>query len=101
MKEYKSNEALIEYLSSKGVMVLNKKLIDENYIKSDNITNLYMVIRCMEKLLTKEQYEDLYNSICEEIVKLGKKLKSIEVSIITKIMGFPMIKINIIVKNGT
>ena len=25
------------------------KLIDENYIKSDNITNLYMVERCMER----------------------------------------------------
>lgn len=71
---------------------LSFKLIDENYIKSDNITNLYMVVRCMEKLLTKEQYEDLYNSICEEVVKLGKKLKSIEVSKITKIMGFPMNK---------
>ena len=51
-----------------------------------------MVVRCMEKLLTKEQYEDLYNSICEEVVKLGEKLKSIEVSKITKIMGFPMNK---------
>lgn len=71
---------------------LSFKLIDENYIKSDNITNLYMVVRCMEKLLTKEQYEDLYNSICKEVVKLGKKLKSIEVCKITKIMGFPMNK---------
>ena len=71
---------------------LSFKLIDENYIKSDNITNLYMVVRCMEKLLTKEQYEALYNSICEEVVKLGEKLKSIEVSEITKIMGFPMNK---------
>lgn len=71
---------------------LSFKLIDENYIKSDNITNLYMVVRCMEKLLTKEQYKDLYNSICKEIVKLEKKLKSIEVCKITKIMGFPMNK---------
>ena len=68
---------------------LSFKLIDKNYIKSDNITNLYMVIRCMEKLLTKEQYEELYNSICEEIRKLENKLKSIEINNITKIMGFP------------
>ena len=68
---------------------LSFKLIDKNYIKSDNITNLYMVIRCMEKLLTKEQYEELYNSICEEIGKLENKLKSIEINNITKIMGFP------------
>ena len=68
---------------------LSFKIIDKNYIKSDNITNLYMVIRCMEKLLTKEQYEELYNSICEEIGKLENKLKSIEINNITKIMGFP------------
>lgn len=71
---------------------LSFKLIDKNYIKSDNITNLYMVIRCMEKLLTKKQYEELYNSICEEIGKLENKLKSIEINNITKIMGFPMNK---------
>ena len=46
----------------------------------------------MEKLLTKEQYEELYNSICEEIGKLENKLKSIEINNITKIMGFPMNK---------
>ena len=68
---------------------LSFKIIDKNYIKSDNITNLYMVIRCMEKLLTKEHYEELYNSICEEIRKLENKLKSIEINNITKIMGFP------------
>ena len=69
---------------------LSFKLIDENYIKSDNITNLYMVVRCMEKLLTKEQYKELYNSICEETKKLEEKLKSVEINNITKIMGFPM-----------
>ncbi len=69
---------------------LSFKLIDENYIKSDNITNLYMVVRCMEKLLTKEQYKELYNSICEETRKLEEKLKSVEINNITKIMGFPM-----------
>lgn len=71
---------------------LSFKLIDKNYIKSDNITNLYMVVRCMEKLLTKEQYEKLYNSICEEISELGKELKSIKIANIEKIMGFPMNK---------
>ena len=65
------------------------KLIDENYIKPDNITNLYMVVRCMERLLTKEQYKTLYNSIYEEIKKLNEKVKSIKITKITKIMGFP------------
>ena len=49
-----------------------------------------MVIRCMEKLLTKEQYEDLYNSIQKEVEVLDKKLKSINISKVLKIMGFPM-----------
>lgn len=68
------------------------KLIDENYIKSNNITNLYMVVRCMERLLTKEQYETLYNSVYEEIKKLNEKIKSIRITKITEIMGFPMNK---------
>lgn len=69
---------------------LSFKLIDKTYVKSDNITNLYMVIRCMEKLLTKEQYKDLYNSIIKEIKVLDKKLNSINISKVLKIMGFPM-----------
>lgn len=71
---------------------LSFKLIDNTYTKPDNITNLYMVIRCMEKLLTQEQYEELYNSILEEISKLKDKLNSIDVSNIIRIMGFPMNK---------
>lgn len=71
---------------------LSFKLIDNTYTKPDNITNLYMVIRCMEKLLTQEQYEELYNSILGEISKLKDKLNSIDVSNIIKIMGFPMNK---------
>ena len=69
---------------------LSFKLIDKNYVKSDNITNLYMVIRCMEKLLTKEQYEELYNSIKKEINVLDKKIKSINIDKVLRIMGFPM-----------
>ena len=49
-----------------------------------------MVIRCMEKLLKNEQYDDLYNLINEEIEKLNKKLKSIEIDKVLKIMGFPV-----------
>lgn len=68
---------------------LSFKLIDKNYIKSDNITNLYMVVRCMEKLLTKEQYSELYSCICEEIIRLEKNLKFIEITNIEEIIGFP------------
>ena len=42
----------------------------------------------MEKLLTSEQYDDLYNSINKEIKKLNKKLNSIEIVKVLKIMGF-------------
>lgn len=69
---------------------LSFKLIDKEYIKSDNITNLYMVIRCMEKLLTNEQYSDLCNLIDEEIKKLNPKLNSIKIDKVLKIMGFPV-----------
>ena len=69
---------------------LSFKLIDKEYIKSDNITNLYMVIRCMEKLLTNEQYDDLYNYISKEIEKLDKNLNSISIDKVMNIMGFPM-----------
>ena len=44
----------------------------------------------MEKLLKNEQYDDLYNLINEEIEKLNKKLKSIEIDKVLKIMGFPV-----------
>lgn len=69
---------------------LSFKLIDKEYIKSDNITNLYMVIRCMEKLLTNEQYSDLCKLIDEEIKKLNQKLNSIKIDKVLKIMGFPV-----------
>lgn len=69
---------------------LSFKLIDKDYEKSDNITNLYMVIRCMEKLLTKDQYKDLYNSINDEIDKLKENLHSIKIDAILSVMGFPL-----------
>lgn len=56
------------------------KLIDMTYVKSDNITNLYMVIRCMEKLLTREQYADLCDSINDAINKLKENLYSISIN---------------------
>lgn len=69
---------------------LSFKLIDKSYIKSNNITNLYMVIRCMEKLLAKEQYLELYNSINSEIKKMEKSIRSISIDKILNKMGFPV-----------
>lgn len=51
-----------------------------------------MVIRCMEKLLTKEQYTDLYTSISDEIKKLEENIHSISINKVLKIMGFTMNK---------
>lgn len=69
---------------------LSFKLIDKSYIKSNNITNLYMVIRCMGKLLTEEQYLALYNSINNEIKKMKESIHSISVDKILNKMGFPL-----------
>lgn len=69
---------------------LSFKLIDKSYIKSNNITNLYMVIRCMGKLLTEEQYFALYNSINNEIKKMKESIHSISVDKILNKMGFPL-----------
>lgn len=49
-----------------------------------------MVIRCMEKLLTEEQYQDLCNSIKVEISNLDNKLEVIKINDVLKIMGFPL-----------
>ena len=38
------------------------------------------------------KYEDLFNSIEEEITKLAEKLKPIEIDKVLKIMGFPVNK---------
>lgn len=51
-----------------------------------------MIIRCMEKLLTNNQYNNLYNSIIKEIENLNKNLNSISIEKIMNIMGFPMNK---------
>lgn len=83
------SDRLYDYTSK---FYLSFKLIDKEYIKSDNITNLYMIIRCMEKLLTNDQYNNLYNSIIKEIENLNKNLNSIPIGKIMNIMGFPMNK---------
>ena len=49
-----------------------------------------MVIRCMEKLLTEEQYEDLYNSIKDEIKNVEDNIHSISIDKVLNIMGFPV-----------
>lgn len=68
---------------------LKFKEIDVNYKSKDNLTNLYMMIKSMQIILDKRQYNSLIISIEKEIKKLDKKLNSISVKNILRIMGYP------------
>ena len=68
---------------------LKFKEIDSTYKSRDNLTNLYMMIRAMEIILDKSQYNDLIESIKKEIKTLERKLKSIDIVNVLRIMGYP------------
>lgn len=65
------------------------KLIDSAYSTSDNSTNLYMIMKCMEKLLDNDKKKKFIDQINEEIDKLSKNLKVINIKTILNIIGFP------------
>ena len=65
------------------------KLIDSSYKVNNNSTNLYMLIRCMEKFLNKGDYEELIKLIETEFNKLKESIKSIDAKVILKVMGYP------------
>ena len=64
-------------------------LIDNRYKVNNNSTNLYMLIRSMEKFLSEQDYKDLMNLINKEFIKLNESIKSIDARVILKIMGYP------------
>jgi len=68
---------------------LKFKEIDTNYVIKDNLTNLYMMIRAMQIILDKRQYNSLVKAIEKEIKKLDNKLNSIDIKNILRIMGYP------------
>lgn len=68
---------------------LSFHLIDSSYMKNDNITNLYMVIKCMEVLLEKRKFRSFQSDLNREIKKLASKLEAISIDDMLKIMGFP------------
>ena len=76
-------------LHSKFFMSFN--LIDKTYKVDNNSTNLYMLLRCMEKFLSSEEYKNLMILIDNEYNKLVKSIKSIDTKIILKIMGYPSV----------
>ena len=64
------------------------KIIEKDYQRHGNFTNLYMIIKCIQVLLDEDkfkEFEDLFN---KEILKLKEKLNSININDILKIMGF-------------
>lgn len=70
------------------------KDIDKSYKRQDNFVNLYMIIKSMKILLSKEQYKSFYDQIENELYNLKCILTSIDIDDILKVMGFPMNKNN-------
>lgn len=66
------------------------KLIDKTYNITDKSTNLYIVMKCMERLLDDKKREQFINQVNNEINGLDKNLNVINIKIILKIMGFPI-----------
>ncbi len=65
------------------------KSIDESYNNMSKSTNLYMVMKGMEKLLDNSKNKQFIKQINREIYKLDKKLIAINSKKILNIMGFP------------
>lgn len=70
------------------------KNIDKKYKRQDNFTNLYMMIKAMELLLNRKQYNSFYKAFEKELYILKNSLISIDIDDILKIMGFPQNKNN-------
>ncbi|MBQ3142838.1 MAG: Abi family protein [Bacilli bacterium] len=51
-------------------------------------TNMYIIIKSLELLLEKEQYEEMIKSINDELKILESKLTSIAIEEVLKVMGF-------------
>ncbi len=71
------------YFHSRFFMTFS--LIDNTYKVNNNSNNLYMLIRSMEKILSKQDYNDLINSINKKFDKLNKLIKLLNARIILKI----------------
>lgn len=65
------------------------KSIDDTYDIFDKSTNLYMVMKCMEKLLNDDMKEQFVSQVNNAIDELDKKLSAISIKDILNIMGFP------------
>ena len=64
------------------------KNIDKKYKRVNNLTNLYMIMKCMQQLLDEDKYKDFEELFFREVDNLKEKLNSINIEDILKIMGF-------------
>ena len=64
------------------------KQIEENYERKENLSNLYMIIKCMQVLLDEEKYQEFELLLNKEIEQLKNKLTTIDTNDILRIMGY-------------
>lgn len=64
------------------------KIIDSNYNNKDNSTNVYMIMKSMQRLLDKDKSDEFERLINLEIEKLKKNIKSVDINLILYLMGF-------------
>ena len=84
---YSNVESCLHILSSiPNELVKTYKYIEKNY--NEKSVNIYMIMKCMESLLPKDQKKDFVKLINIEIKQLNSKLKSIKIDNILNIMGF-------------
>ena len=64
------------------------KNIEKHYNRKEYLSNLYMIIKCMQVLLDEEKYQEFENLLNIEINKLKEKLIVIDINDILRIMGY-------------
>ncbi len=84
------NERLFDFNSK---FIISFKGININ-INKNGSTNLYIIIKMLKYVLTKEEYEELEKDIYEQLYHLRKNIKSISIDKILDKMGFFDLKLN-------
>ena len=64
------------------------KIIDNNYKNKDNSTNVYMIMKSMQRLLDKNKSDEFERLVNLEIEKLKANIKSVDINLILYLMGF-------------
>ena len=64
------------------------KIIDSKYKNKDNSTNVYMIMKSMQRLLDKNKSDEFERLVNLEIEKLKANIKSVDINLILYLMGF-------------